>query len=81
MFGFKVPKLYFVSKASTIALNPQPSIPFDVVQARTLALSQVAPSYTAANFGTAWTLAVAYEESDAQSCGAANLIVVAPLPS
>lgn len=70
---FSYPKLYFVSKASTIELSPQPSIPFDVVSARQLALAQVNPEYTETNFNKTWTLAVATSERDAQHVGLANL--------
>lgn len=75
MFGIHLPKLYFVSKASTVELSPQPTLPFDVAQGRKLALSQVSTSYNDANFGTAWTLAVALNATDAQRVGLANLTV------
>lgn len=70
---FSYPKLYFVSKASTVELTPQPSIPFDVISGRTLALSQVSPAYTEANFNQTWTLVVAANEKDAARVGAVNL--------
>lgn len=70
---FKIPKLFFVAKASTIELSPQPTLPFDVAEGRALALTQVSSSYTQANFGSAWTLAVALNGADAQRVGLVNL--------
>lgn len=76
---FHVPKLFFVSKAATIELSPQPSIPFDVEMGRALALTQVSKSYTSANFGSAWTLSVAMNANDAQRVGLVNLTLTVPV--
>lgn len=73
MLGFHVPSLFFVSKATTVKLSPQPTIPFCVVQARAAALKSVNGAYNEGNFNVTWTLVVAYDEKSAKEVGTANL--------
>lgn len=70
---FDVPHLYFVSKAATHKLSPQPSVPFNVTQARDLAKHQVSGAYSETNFGVTWTLVVAYNDRQARETGLVNL--------
>lgn len=73
LLGFHVPSLYFVSKNATVKVSPQPSIPFDTVEARDLALKGVNGAYTPGNFNVTWTLVVAYDDKTAGQKGIANL--------
>ncbi len=73
MFGLTIPKIYFVSRASTVALSPQPSIPCNVSSICALTAQQVSASYTKANLGSTWTFAVADNETDAQRIGLVDL--------